>query len=86
MRAHPNLTRPFDFLFTQDTDEGRALAPGWQPAFVDYLYLALTNSTAYSPTDTMPLTGRAKMTMGVQSVAAMVTVGLLIARAVDSLV
>jgi hypothetical protein len=48
-------------------------------------HLALTNSTAYGPTETMPLTRRAEMTMGIQAVAAMVTVGLLIARAVDSL-
>jgi hypothetical protein len=65
--------------------EGRELAPGWQPSFVDYLYLSLTNSTAYSPTDTMPLSHRAKITMGVQAVASMITVGLLLARAIASL-
>jgi hypothetical protein len=66
-RAHPQLTRAPDFLFTQSTGEGRELvAPGWQPSFVDYLYLALTNSTAFSPTDTMLLSHRAKLTMGVQ--------------------
>ena len=84
-RAHPHLTKPPDFLFTQDTAAGREALPGWQPSFVDYLYLALTNSTAYSPTDTMPLSNRAKLTMGVQAVASMVTIGLLIARAVGSL-
>jgi uncharacterized membrane protein len=84
-RAHPELTGPFDFLFTQSTDEGRRLEPGWQPSFVDYLYLSLTNSTAYSPTDTMPLSKRAKLTMGVQSVASLITIGLLIARAIASL-
>jgi hypothetical protein len=61
------------------------LAPDWNPSFVDYLYLSLTNSTAYSPTDTMPLSRRAKLTMGVQSVASLVTIGLLVARAVGSL-
>jgi hypothetical protein len=84
-RAHPELAEPFDFLFTQSSDEGRALAPEWLPSFVDYLYLSLTNSTAYSPTDTMPLSRRAKMTMGIQSVASLVTIGLLVARAVASL-
>jgi hypothetical protein len=59
--------------------------PGWQPSFADYLYLSLTNSTAYSPTDTMPLSKRAKLTMGVQSVASLITIGLLIARAIASL-
>jgi hypothetical protein len=84
-RAHPELARRPDFLFTERTAEGRELAPGWQPSFVDYLYLALTNSTAFSPTDTMPLTHRAKMTMGIQGMASMITVILLIARAVGSL-
>lgn len=84
-RAHPELTEPFDFLFTQNTDEGRAQAPEWRPSFVDYLYLSLTNSTAYSPTDTMPLSRRAKMAMGIQAVASLVTIGLLVARAVGSL-
>jgi hypothetical protein len=84
-RADPVHIGPFDFLFTQSTEEGRALEPGWQPSFVDYLYLSLTNSTAYSPTDTMPLSRRAKMTMGVQSVASLVTIGLLLARAISSL-
>jgi hypothetical protein len=84
-REHSELTKPFDFLFTQSTSEGRELVPGWRPAFVDYLYLSLTNSTAYSPTDTMPLSPRAKMTMGIQAVASLITIGLLIARAVGSL-
>jgi hypothetical protein len=84
-RADAQLSGPFDFLFTQSTEEGRALAPGWQPSFVDYLYLSLTNATAYSPTDTMPLSRRAKLTMGVQSLASLVTIGLLVARAVSSL-
>lgn len=84
-RAQPEAALQADFLFTQDSAEGRELSPGWQPSFVDYLFLALTTSTAYSPTDTMPLSPRAKMAMGVQAVAAMVTIGLLIARAVGSL-
>ena len=84
-RAHPHLARRPDFLFSERTTEGRELVPGWQPSFVDYLYLALTNSTAFSPTDTMPLSRRAKMAMGVQGMASMVTVILLIARAVGSL-
>ena len=58
---------------------------GWVPIFVDYLYLSLTNSSAFSPTDTMPLTTRAKVLMAVQSVAAMFTLLLVVARAVGSL-
>jgi lysylphosphatidylglycerol synthetase-like protein (DUF2156 family) len=71
-RAHPSLTRSPDFLFTQSSHEGSATAHAWKPAFVDYLFVALTNSTAFSPTDTMPLTHRAKLTMGIQAVASMI--------------
>ena len=49
---------------------------GWLPTFVDYLYVSFTNSTAFSPTDTMPLTTLAKMLMMVQSAAALLTVAL----------
>jgi hypothetical protein len=66
--------------------ENPQLAPaGWRPGFVDYLYTSLTNATAFSPTDTMPLTHTAKIVMGVQSVAALLTVGLVVARAVNIL-
>jgi hypothetical protein len=84
-RSQPHPPRPADFLFTQDTADAREVAPERRPSFVDYLYLSLTNSTAYSPTDTMPLSPRAKLAMSVQAVASIVTVGLLIARAVGSL-
>ena len=73
-----------DFQFPQM--ENPHLAPeGWRPGFVDYLYTSLTNATAFSPTDTMPLTPIAKTLMGVQSLAALVTVGLVVARAVNIL-
>jgi hypothetical protein len=57
----------------------------WRGNFVDYLYTSFTNATAFSPTDTMPLTNRAKLLMGVQSAAALWTVGLVVARAVNIL-
>jgi uncharacterized membrane protein len=79
---HPQ-TLP-DFQFPQM--ENPKLAPErWRPGFVDYLYVSLTNATAFSPTDTMPLTQSAKIVMGFQSVAALVTVGLVVARAVNIL-
>src|SRR3954447_21807833 len=71
---------PPDFLFTQMTVDGYA---GWKPRFVDYLYVSLTNQSAFSPTDTMPLTSRAKVLMGVQGTATLVTVGIIVARAVN---
>ncbi len=57
---------------------------GWVPTYVDYLYLSLTNSSAFSPTDTMPLTTRAKALMGLEATAALLTTLLVIARAVGS--
>lgn len=57
----------------------------WRPAFFDYLYVALTNSTAFSPTDTMPLTHSAKFLMSTQSLVSLFTVVLVTARAVNIL-
>jgi uncharacterized membrane protein len=73
-----------DFLFPQMTDD-RYAAPGWKPRFGDYVYVSLTNQSAFSPTDTMPLTPRVKLLMGVQGVASLVTVGIIVARAVNIL-
>jgi len=65
--------------------DDRFAPPGWKPGFGDYLYVSLTNQTAFSPTDTMPLTLRVKVLMGVQGVAALITTGVIIARAVNAL-
>jgi uncharacterized membrane protein len=73
-----------DLLFPQMTDD-RYAAPSWKPGFGDYLYVSLTNQTAFSPTDTMPLTPRIKALMGVQGVAALITTGVIVARAVNIL-
>jgi uncharacterized membrane protein len=59
--------------------------PEWEPTFVDYLYLSFTNSTAFSPTDVLPLSRWAKMIMMVQSGVALVVVLLVVARAVNVL-
>jgi hypothetical protein len=76
--------QPPDFLFPQMSDE-RYAPPGWKPRFRDYLYVSLTNQTAFSPTDAMPFSSRIKLLMGVQAVAALVTVGIIVARAVNIL-
>jgi hypothetical protein len=73
-----------DFLFPQMSQPDMAPA-GWAPRLVDYLYTSFTNATAFSPTDTMPLTAAAKWLMTVQSLTALVTVGLVVARAVNIL-
>jgi hypothetical protein len=57
----------------------------WCPHFVDYLYLSTTNATAFSPTDTMPLTHVAKVLMGMQSIISLLTLALVISRAVNIL-
>jgi uncharacterized membrane protein len=75
---------PPDFLFPQmqdDTIEPRS----WRPRFIDYAYVSLTNATAFSPTDTMPLSPMAKSLMGVQAIASLVTLGLIVSRAVNIL-
>jgi hypothetical protein len=73
-----------DFLFPQMSDASYA-PPGWKPRFRDYLYVSLTNQTAFSPTDAMPLRSRTKLLMSVQALAALVTVGIIVARAVNIL-
>jgi uncharacterized membrane protein len=73
-----------DFLFVQMTEPAHA-PPGWKPVLIDYLYTSFTNATAFSPTDTMPLTARAKLLMAAQALSALVTVGLVVARAVNIL-
>jgi hypothetical protein len=59
--------------------------PGWRPGFVDYLHLSFTNSTAFSPTDTMPLTARAKLYMLVEAAGALATAAVVLTRAVSLL-
>ena len=73
-----------DFLFPQMQSPGVHPGP-WSPRFLDYLYISLTNSTAFSPTDTMPLTHRAKALMGVQGLVSLATVAVVGARAVNIL-
>jgi uncharacterized membrane protein len=84
----------FGLLYWELDRQGRGFAfpqqlnpevspPGWQPSFVDYFYVGITNGLAFSPTDTMPLVAWSKMTMAAQSLVSFVVVGLVIARAVN---
>jgi uncharacterized membrane protein len=82
LRQEANHRRP-DFLFPQMSTPGSA--PGWVPDFLDYLYTSFTNATAFSPTDTMPLTAWAKLLMMLQSLASLVTVAVVVSRAVNIL-
>ena len=83
MRTAPELRDP-DFLFPQ-MENTRWCAADWRPGFVDYLYVAFTNASAFSPTDAMPLTPRLKGLMAVEAMASFLTVGLIAARAVNIL-
>jgi len=75
---------PPDFLFPQMTDAGLG-GLDWRARYVDYFYTSFTNATAFSPTDTMPLSAPAKMLMLVQSLASLITIGMVFARAVNIL-
>ena len=73
-----------DFAFVQQMNPDLA-PPSWRPLFLDYLYLGMTNATAFSPTDVMPLRHWAKLTMAAQAVISLMILGLVIARAVNIL-
>jgi hypothetical protein len=73
-----------DLLFAQMTIPALTAQP-WSPTLIDYLYVSLTNSTAFSPTDTLPLRPRTKLLMAVQSIAALTIIAVLGARAVNIL-
>jgi hypothetical protein len=73
-----------DFQFPQDDNPDLARR-GWEPRLLDYAYVALTNATAFSPTDVMPLTRRAKLLMALESTVSITTVLIVAARAVNVL-
>ncbi|MCU1494536.1 MAG: putative rane protein [Acidimicrobiaceae bacterium] len=83
--ARAQARRPYpDFMFVQMTNP--ELAPAdWSTQFLDYVWLSYTNATAFSPTDVMPLSRWAKQLMMLQSAVSLVTIGLVIARAVNIL-
>jgi len=72
------------FLFPQRAGEIAGYA-GWQPRFADYLFLAFTTSTAFSPTDTAPLSRRAKLLMMLQAGLSLIILAVLAARAINIL-
>jgi hypothetical protein len=77
---------PVDFLFPQmNTSVKITEEPNWQPTFMDYLFVSITNGTAFSPTDALPLTHRAKLLMAIQALVSLSTVALVAARAINIL-
>ena len=77
MKPLPNL-----FSFPQWAD---LQWTNWRPMFVDYLYLSFTNCTAFSPTDTMPVRASIKLLMMFQAFTALITIGVIVARAISLL-
>jgi hypothetical protein len=73
-----------DLLFAR-SGHSEALEPGWRPKFIDYLFLAFTTSIAFSPTDTLPITSRAKILIMLQGFISLVTIVIVAARAVSTL-
>jgi uncharacterized membrane protein len=83
--ARANADRMYpDFQFVQMVSPQLA-PPDWEPTFADYLYLSFTNAAAFSPTDVLPMSRWAKMGMTVQATVSIVTVALVVARAVNIL-
>lgn len=73
-----------DFLFPQMAASGDQPS-NWSPGFIDYFYVSFTNATAFSPTDTMPLSAQSKLLMTAEALISLLTVGLVAARAVNIL-
>ena len=69
-----------DFLFPQQLG---GLAGNWVPHFFDYLYVAFTGATAFSPTDTMPLSHRAKFLMMLEAMLALILISFIVSRAIN---
>lgn len=83
-RLTPHETKP-DWLFPQETAPSTDVAPGWHPSFVDYLYLGFSTATAFSTTDAMPLTARAKLLMMLEASFSLTTIAVVASRAINIL-
>ncbi len=75
---------PHDFQFPQ-LENPQLAEPDWRTHLVDYVYVSFTNAIAFSPTDAMPLTRRAKLLMLTESAVSAITLLLAAARAVNIL-
>jgi hypothetical protein len=72
-----------DFAFSQQLSPELS-PPGWRPQYVDYFILGINTSTAFSPTDVMPMKAWSKLTMALQSLTSLAVIGLVVARAVNA--
>jgi len=71
-----------DWVFPQPATP-EDLPPDWRPLFLDYLYLGYNTATAFSPTDALPLTHRAKMLMMIESTISLLTMVIILSRAIN---
>lgn len=83
-RASGARKRP-DWIFPADQAPEGDVAPGWRPQFIDYLFLGFSTATAFSTTDALPLTGRAKLAMMTESSVSLATLVVVGARAINVL-
>ncbi len=83
-RVNHTGRRP-DWLFPQESAPSEDVPSGWRPTFVDYLYLSYSTATAFSTTDVMPLTARAKLLMMYESAISLATIVVVAARAINIL-
>jgi uncharacterized membrane protein len=84
LRRTERNTDPPDFLFPLRATP-QPTYPKWRPHYFDYLFLALTTSTAFGPTDTPPLSGWAKLLQAMQALISLAVAALIVARAVNIL-
>jgi len=77
-----NLSVKPDWVFPQPATP-EDLPPDWRPLFFDYLYLGYNTATAFSPTDALPLTHRAKMLMMIESTISLLTMVIILSRAIN---
>lgn len=83
-RADGYIDRFPDLVFPQQqADQGQLAAGDWKPGFYDYLYVSLTSSIAFSPTDAMPYSRRAKLVMAAENLLSFATLAVIVARAVN---
>ncbi|HZM86939.1 MAG TPA: hypothetical protein VFF31_10480 [Blastocatellia bacterium] len=80
-RASKSTQKP-DWVFPQPATP-EDLPPDWRPLFLDYLYLGYNTATAFSPTDALPLTHRAKMLMMIESTISLLTMVIILSRAIN---
>jgi len=82
LKRHQANHKAIDFMFPQQVDGD---SNGWAPHFIDYVFLAFNTATAFSPTDTPPLSRPAKVLMMVESIISLVIVAGIAARAINIL-